>query len=400
MAETAGMAETPGSGRGVRVAVTLTQLSHRVPGGTATSVLRLGAALEELAGVRTVGVLARGDLRRPASVLHPSLDEGPWRAPRGSVVAPLPLPVLYDVWRHTGRPHVERATGPVDLVHVTVPMRVGVRTTTPVVATVHDLFPLTRPQESSPRGARLMAAGLAWIRDTARAVMVPSRAVATACEAHGFAPNRLHVVPWGVEVPEAADRSEGRVDEGLRRHGLEGPYVLFVGTVEPRKNLAGLIRAMARLDRPDLTLALVGPAGWGEQLDDELAALASPVVRLGVVPEHDLGALYAGAEVVCLPSHDEGFGLPVLEAMASGAAVVTSRVGATAEVAGDAAVLVDPADVASIAQGLRAVLDDAVCAARLRAAGAERAAGATWRRCAEQTLGVYGEVLGRELVPR
>jgi glycosyltransferase involved in cell wall biosynthesis len=394
------MAETPGSGRGVRVAVTLTQLSHRVPGGTATSVLRLAAALDELAAVRTVGVLARGDLRRPASVLRPALDVDPWRPPPGSVVTSLPLPLLYDVWRHTGRPHVERATGPVDLVHVTVPMRVGVHATTPVVATVHDLFPLTRPQESTPRGARLMAAGLEWIRGTARAVMVPSRAVATACEAHGFAPDRLHVVPWGVEVPDAAGRTQDRVDDVLRRHGLEHPYVLFVGTVEPRKNLAGLIRAMARLDRPGLTLALAGPAGWGGQLDGELAALASPVVRLGVVPDDDLGALYAGATVVCLPSHDEGFGLPVLEAMASGAAVVTSEVGATAEVAGDAAVLVDPADVASISQGLRTVLDDAACAARLRAAGLERAATSTWRRCAEQTLAVYGEVLGRELVAR
>lgn len=383
------MAEDP------RVAVTLTQLSHRVPGGTATSVLRMVAALGERGGVVPVGVLARGDLRRPASMLHPGHQGGPWPAPSDSVTMPLPLPVLYDVWRRTGRPHVERATGPVDLVHVTVPVRVGVGTT-PVVATVHDLFPLTRPHESSPRGRRLMSTGLEWIRRTAAAVMVPSRAVSEACVAHGFDPGRLHVVPWGVEarVPRPDEVASVR-----RRHGLEGPHVLFLGTVEPRKNLASLVEALARVDRPELTLAVAGPAGWGDQLDTLVAGLASPVVRLGMVPDADLPGLLAGADAVCLPSHDEGFGLPVLEAMAAGAAVVTSGVGATAEVAGDAAVLVDPADVGSIVAGLTSVLDDDVLSARLRSAGAERARSFSWQATATATSAVYGEVLGRDLVP-
>lgn len=376
-----------------RVALTLTQAAHRVPGGTAVSVQRLAAALAATGGVELTAVLARGNLRHPASVLR----AGPAAAslPDGvrSATLPLPVPVLYDAWARTGRPRVEASTGPVDCVHVTLPMRVGVGDM-PVVATVHDLFPLTRPQESTRRGARLMADGLRWILDTAHEVMVPSATVAAACIERGVDADRVTVVPWGTEVHRP---SPPQVAAVLGRHGLTGAggYVLFVGTVEPRKNLGGLIAAMARLDRPDLTLALAGPTGWGADLDGDLAGLAAPVVRLGRVPDGDLAALYAGAAAVCYPSFEEGFGLPVLEAMAAGAPVVTSAGTATADVAGDAAVLVDPHDPGAIAAGLAEVLDDPATATRLREAGRRRAEQHTWESAAELTLGVYRRVTGR-----
>ncbi len=377
--------------RAPRVALMLTQTAHRVPGGTAVSVQRLAAALAATGRVELTAVLARGDLRHPASVLRP----GPAAAsmPDGvrPVRLPLPVPVLYDAWAHTGWPRVEASTGPVDLVHVTVPMRVGVGDV-PVVATVHDLFPLTRPGESTRRGARLMAAGLEWILRSARAVMVPSATVADACADRGLDPARITVVPWGTEVHRPAPRQVSAV---LVRQGLTGPYVLFVGTVEPRKNLEGLVAAMARLDRPGVTLALVGPTGWGTDLDAALSGLASPVARLGRVGDADLPALYAGAAAVCYPSFEEGFGLPVLEAMAAGAPVVTSAGTATADVAGDAAVLVDPRDASSIAAGLTDVLDDTDRAERLRAAGERRAEQHSWSAAAELTLGVYRGVLER-----
>jgi glycosyltransferase involved in cell wall biosynthesis len=152
---------------------------------------------------------------------------------------------------------------------------------------------------------------------------------------------------------------------------------------------------MARLDRPGVTLALVGPTGWGTDLDAALSGLASPVARLGRVGDADLPALYAGAAAVCYPSFEEGFGLPVLEAMAAGAPVVTSAGTATADVAGDAAVLVDPRDASSIAAGLTDVLDDTDRAERLRAAGERRAEQHSWSAAAELTLGVYRGVLER-----
>jgi glycosyltransferase involved in cell wall biosynthesis len=375
-----------------RVAVTLTQLAHRVPGGSATSVLQLLDALATTGEVDLVGVLAAGDLRRPSSLRAPaevlsSGSEGPSPAVATATV-PVPLPLLYDLWARTGRPRLERSTGAVDLVHVTIPMRVGVGDT-PVVATVHDLFPLTRPEDSTARGARLMAGGLAWIRDTARAVMVPSAAVAAACAEHGVDPAKVTVVPWGAtsSAPIAS-----QVAEVVRRHGLQHPFVLFVGTVEPRKNLTGLVEAMRQLDRPDVTLALVGPDGWGAAPD--LAGLATPVARLGRVPAADLPALYAGAAVVALPSLDEGFGLPVLEAMASGAAVVTSAGTATEEVAGDGARLADPRSPEDLCDAIRAVLDDPEVATSLRRAGSARAARFDWARTATATLEVYRSVLG------
>jgi glycosyltransferase involved in cell wall biosynthesis len=372
------------------VALTSTQLAHRVPGGTATSVLRLLDALAAGGGLELSAVLARGDLRRPGSMralaaAAPSLPAGV-----RPVVMPLPLPLLYDSWARWGRPEIA-AVAAVDLVHVTVPMRVGVGEV-PMVATVHDLFPLSRPHGFTSRGARLMAEGLRWVLEEADAIMVPSEVVAAACEAHGVGRPRLRVVPWGsdqVVVEPAA------VDAVRRRYGLRGPYVLVVGTLEPRKNLAGVMAAMASLDRPGVTLAVVGPAGWGEVPSPVEEGMAGPVALLGHVPEGDLTALYAGAEVFCFPSFEEGFGLPVLEAMAAGAPVVTSSGTATAEVAGDAALLVDPRDRAAIASAIARLLDDRSLAEQLAGAGRRRAGEHRWSDAATATHDVYREVLDR-----
>lgn len=378
-----------------RVAVTLTQCWHRVPGGTATSILRL---LEELVdggptgpAVDLVGLGARGDLRRPGSWRAGSLPPRPFVPPIPTVPASLPLPLLYDAWTRFGRPLVETSTGPVDLVHVTVPIRVPTAAA-PVVATVHDVLPFTRPELLTRRGARLARSGLEWIRANAVRCMVPSAAVAEACVAHGFPEDSLRVVPWGatVRVPDAAE-----VRAVLERHRVRPPYVLFVGTLEPRKNLDGLLRAVARLDRSDVTLVVAGPAGWG---DDGLGVgspvVPSPVARLGFVDEGDLPALRRAAAACAVPSLEEGFGLPVLEAMAAGGAVVTSSGTATAEVAGDGALVVDPHDVDALAGALRTLLDDGAGADDLRDRAVRRAGELTWRRCADATVAVYEEVLG------
>jgi glycosyltransferase involved in cell wall biosynthesis len=373
-----------------RVAITLTQCWHRVPGGSATSVLRLVRALEATGEVQLTGVGPRGDLRRPATMRRGRLPEPPWTPPIPVEQVPVPLPLLYDVWARAARPSIEAATGPVDLVHVTVPVRIP-QGRAPVVATVHDLFPLTDPERLTARGARLTSAGLRWLLDHARAVMVPSEVVAAQCRDRGVPAARLRVVPWGadVDVPDDA-----RVELARRARGVAGPYVLFVGTIEPRKNVAGLARAMALLGRADLALVVVGPEGWGPSIEDELAAVPGPVVRTGFLPGPDLAALARGAAACCVPSLDEGFGLPVLEAMAAGAAVVTSSGTATEEVAGGAAQLAEPRDPSAIAAALRRVLDDEGLAADLRARGLARAGELSWERSARLTLDTYREVLG------
>ena len=376
-----------------RVALTLTQTAHRVPGGTATSLLQLAGALVVAGDVDMVGVVARGDLRRPSTLRAPDPSRRPAGWPDGLPVAtlPLPLPLLYDAWARGRGPSVAAVAGGADLVHVTVPLRVGIGDA-PMVATVHDLFPLTRPGEFSSRGARLMSSGLEWVLRCARVLMVPSPTVAAACVERGIEESRVTVVPWGagtsLDAPDPADLAAVR-----SRHGIVGPYVLFVGTIEPRKNLAGLVAALARVDRPDLTLVIAGPTGWGAGLDAAVTGLASPIARLGHVPTADLPALYAGAAVVGYPSFEEGFGLPVLEAMSVGAPVVTSVGTATEDVAGDAALLVDPHDPAGIADALVQILDDPALGARLGAAGRRRAAEYRWDRAAELTSQVYQQVL-------
>ncbi|MEA2155983.1 MAG: hypothetical protein QOE11_2123 [Solirubrobacteraceae bacterium] len=195
----------------------------------------------------------------------------------------------------------------------------------------------------------------------------------------------------GAGPPPSADR--------LRRAGVEGPYVLGVGTLEPRKNLPRLIEAFATLPgdvRAGRTLVLVGAVGW--DTDETLSSIArhADVVRaVGSVAEADLPALYRGADLVACPSLYEGFGLPVLEAMAAGTPVLTSDRSSLPEVAGDAAILVDPTDVASIRAGLARALGDEGLRAALSARGRERARDFSWERCARETLAVLEQAARR-----
>ncbi len=370
-----------------KVAVTLTQCWHRVPGGTASAALGLVRALVAAGELDLVGVGPSGELRRPRTWSAASSPPSPWTPPIPVARLPLPLPLLYDAWERTGRPSIEAATGLVDLVHLTVPMRAPLGRA-PLVATVNDLFPLHDGMHPEGRGARLMRAGLHWIRDHAARVIVPSRATADDCVAAGFDERRLRVVPYGVDPVDVDDE---RAAEVADRHGLRAPFVLFVGTLEPRKNLATLVDAMCSLGRPELTLALAGPAGWGEA--DELPDVPFPVARLGFVPSGDLPGLMRAANAFCFPSSAEGFGLPVLEAMAAGAAIVTSSTTSTAEVAGDTALLVDPARPEDLSSALASLLDDESLARRLRAAARERAGRWTWDETARLTTSVYAEVL-------
>ncbi|HEU5152025.1 MAG TPA: glycosyltransferase family 1 protein [Iamia sp.] len=358
--------------------MTLEQCWHRVPGGTATSILAVAGALAARPEVELVGVAARHDGPPPA----------PWVPPVPVRHLPLPRPLLYETWHAVRRPRVERATGPVDLVHATAVAVPGTRA--PLVVTVHDLAFLVAPEQATKHGLRFFRRGTELARRHARLVLVPSEATAAECRAAGFDPGRIRVVPWGVD---AALAGAADVERARAAHRLDRPYVLFVGTVEPRKNLPRLVRALARLDRDDVELVLVGAEGWNEDLGALLAALPGRARSLGFVDPADLGPLYAGAAVVAYPSLREGFGLPPLEAMAQGATVVTSRGTATEEVVGDAAVLVDPTSVEDIAAGLDRALSDPAGAADRGARARARAALYTWDRTADLTLSAYHEAL-------
>lgn len=367
----------------LRVAVTLEQCWHEVPGGVATSALEsiraLQATPEVSMDIDLVGVAAR----------HPDQPSAPFVPTIPVRHLPLPRLALYEAWHRFRRPAVQRATGPVDVIHVTgmaMPPR-----TAPMVVTVHDLAFLDDPSQFTARGVRFFHRSIELARRDADLIVCPSEDTAEACRRNGFPDRRIRVVPWGIDVRPAAAADIERV---RATHRLPDSFILWLGTVEPRKNVPTLLEAYARLGRDDVDLVIAGGEGW----NDELAAIerrsSAGVHRIGFVPPADLHALYAAATVFCFPSRQEGFGLPVLEAMAQGTPVVTSAGTATAEVVADTGLTVDPADAGALAHALATLLDDPDLAARLGAAGQRRARDElSWARTAAGLVDAYREAV-------
>jgi glycosyltransferase involved in cell wall biosynthesis len=215
---------------------------------------------------------------------------------------------------------------------------------------------------------------------------------------------RLRVRPEGVSAIPLAPSSDFRVlgpeaiDRVVRRYGLTaGDYILFAGAIEPRKNVGRLLDALELLRarwRDVPRLALVGPSGWrSRELVTRIRSAGSSLRLLGPVPRSDLVALMGGASVLAYPSLSEGFGLPVLEAMACGTPVVAARIGPIIEIAGDAALLVDPTEPGDIAQGLKRALEDSGLRADLAKRGPAQAAKFSWERTAAATLTAYTKAL-------
>jgi glycosyltransferase involved in cell wall biosynthesis len=354
----------------VRVAYTLEQCWHPSPGGTAVAALRVARELAQ----------------RPADVTlhqvagrHPVAPPPEFRPSGAVAMLPLARPWLYETWTRLNWPKVESVTGVVDVAHATglVPCATAV----PLVVTVHDVAFLHDPDKFTRHGVSLMRRSLDVVRKRAQLVICSSTSTMDDCEAAGLPAERLRLVPLGVDVTAVTTED---VDRVRRRYLLPERFVLFVGTIEPRKNLRRLVEAMRHPDVPG-PLVVAGAAGWGDA--EEAVGDAH---FLGFVPDGDLAALYAAATVFAYPSEREGFGLPVAEAMAQGTPVVTSAGTSTAEVAGGAAVLVDPFDVDDISRG---IVEAAGRADELAEAGRRRAAQLDWRSAAERTIAVYRELL-------
>lgn len=351
----------------LRVAYTLEQCWHDVPGGTTVAALEVARRLAARPDIDLIGVAGR----HREQPLDPFVPPVPVRR------LPIARPWLYEAWNRLGRPLVERATGPIDVCHSTLAIPAGTRA--PHVVTVHDVAFVHHPERFTRHGVRVMRAGLERCRRAER-ILVPSRSTRDDLIGLGFPAARLRVVPWGVSVRHVDD---GDVDRVRERYSLPERFVLFVGTVEPRKNLSRLAAALDGCS--DLPLVVAGAPGWGDAVD-----APGDVRFLGFVSDADLGALYTAATVFSYPSLEEGFGMPIAEAMAQGAPVVTSRGGATEEVAGGAAVLIDPLDVDSIAAGIAQAVTDRD---RLVELGHRRAAELDWDITVEATVAAYREAV-------
>ena len=312
----------------------------------------------------------------------------PARLPPGvrALSRPMPARPLMQAWARADRPPAEWWTGPVDVVHGTnfcVPptRRAG------QVVTVHDLTPVRFP-ELARRSTAMFPALVRRALGRGAHVHTPSAFVAAeVVELLGADPSRVHPVHHG--VPARAAPAGGPA--------VEGPYVLALGTVEPRKGFPDLVAAFDAVAtaHPDLRLVVAGPDGWGvEAFERSLAraAHADRVVRVGWVDGARVTALLEGATVLAFPSLYEGFGLPPLEAMAAGVPVVATRAGALPEVLGDAACLVPAGDHEALAEALALVLGDAEVRAGLVARGREHVGRFSWQDCAAGLAAVYRQV--------
>ena len=268
------------------------------------------------------------------------------------------------------------------------------------VTTVHDLSYLHYPQHHPLERIAFMERNMPRTLAQAAMIITDSEFVRRELiDLLGVAAGRIQTVPLGVDE-SFRPRSLAESTPTLARHGLAGiPYLLVVATLEPRKNLLSLIEAYGRLPAPLRhchPLVIVGARGW---LTGELERRLEPlerggqIKRLGYVSQEDLPPIYAGAHAFVFPSLYEGFGLPVLEALASGTPTLTSNRSSLPEVAGDAALLIDPEDVNALTIGLERLLTDTEWRAGAVECGLRQASLFSWERCVDETVAVYRRAL-------
>jgi glycosyltransferase involved in cell wall biosynthesis len=276
-----------------------------------------------------------------------------------------------------------------------------VATSCPYVVTIHDMTLFITPRLHRWKKLLLDRTLIPMVARKAEAIVAVSKSAGNDIVRLLKVPaSKVHVIMNAVSPAFKRVEDAAELEAVRARYGLQGPYILYVGTIEPRKNLVRLIGAFARLRRGGLPhkLLMVGQPGWHCEpiyAEVERQGLKSEVIFTGYVPFEDLPALYSAASAMAFPSIYEGFGLPVLEAMACGTPVVTSSSSGLAEVADGAALLVNPLSIDEIAGALHKVCSQPELAAELSALGVARAHEFTWENAARATLDVYERVLAR-----
>lgn len=354
----------------MKVALHVGQVTQPIPGGIGRYTKSLISALPK--DEVTLYTFACADAKVDAP-------------PRYKKISRLNFRLEYEIW-HRFRGRDIDCEG--DVIHAPS-LAVPPSKSRPLVVTVHDIAFLRHPGAFSRRGVRFHSKGLSIARKEAAAIIVPSRFTHDELVRENVDPKLIHVIPHGIDIEEDVDTSHD--NEIITNLGVPTRYVLAVGTIEPRKNLPMLVRAVDALRNrgEDLALVLVGPRGWGEVkgLDKDF------VYEVGRVSDDILNALMRQAIVYCVPSVYEGFGMPALEAMSRKTAVIAAGVASLPEVVGDAGVLLDPLDSATWARAIEQMASDEKFRTTQANLGFIRAKSFTWEASARAHVAAYREAL-------
>ena len=351
-----------------------------------TSQYGLGRYAREL--LRHLREVAPEVTVRPVSARAPmARDESIFRLP-------YPRKIMAGLWSSIGLPRLERWTPWADLVHC-VELDYRISTRKPLVVTIHDIGPLTHPEFFRKSHPWLLKTALKFAIDRAAAIICVSRATADAVQDYMNCRlgERLTIVPEGV----SEDFFRGAEAKDARAAITDGaPYFFWAGSLNPRKNLARVLQAFEQI-APEVPhyLVLTGGSGWdSHELLRRIqnSPAASRIDLRGHVSDEELRGFYRGATSFVYVSLMEGFGLPILEAMACGCPVITSNLSSMPEVAGDAAFLVNPLDITEIAKAMHCMATDTTFAKHLSIRGRARAEEFHWETCALAVAGIYQRV--------
>jgi len=369
-----------------------------------TALLSLGSDAHQYAMFAATGGLDRALWQQETDRLREICNLQ--SATRSSQLAICSLPLSDDwvarLWHRLRLPiPVETITGALDVFYSPDFLLLPTRRATRTALTVHDFSFLHYPEYFVPKLVQYLNQTVPRSVDRADLVLADSQATRADLIAHlGTSPDKVQVLYGGVDARFRPEQEPGERERLESRYGIgERPYIFSVGTIQPRKNYIRLIRAFAKLDRShshrfaDLELLIAGGQGWLYQdIFAEADKHGDRVRILGFVDDVDLPALYRNATLFAFPSLYEGFGFPVLEAMACGVPVISSNASSLPEVAGDAALLVDPLDVDSLIDAMARALDDEDFYQEMILRGIAQAAQFTWERAARQLLTAFNDI--------